>query len=172
MNINNCGSITIHKVTQNGDSSFGYTTTGGLSPSTFSLSNGGTRSYTQVNPGNYSVTENLTAAQVTAGWTLVSLTCTTSGTGTSYSVSGSVASITIGNAGTADCIYTNHLQAHPSISTAQDLLPNDNATITGSGAGAGGTITFSLFSPDDSSCAGTPALTQTVNVKQYTTLNQ
>src|SRR4051812_48795282 len=40
VNISNCGSITIHKVTENGNSSFGYTTTGGLTPSTFSLGNG------------------------------------------------------------------------------------------------------------------------------------
>src|SRR3954463_13973460 len=70
VNISNCGSITIHKVTENGNSSFGYTTTGGLTPSTFSLGNGDQQSYASVNSGSYSVTENLTAAQVTAGWTL------------------------------------------------------------------------------------------------------
>jgi hypothetical protein len=79
VNITNCGSITIHKVTENGDSTFGYTTTGALTPSTFSLSNNGTRTYTAVPVGNYSVTENLTSAQVTAGWTLESLSCTATG---------------------------------------------------------------------------------------------
>src|SRR4029079_5692091 len=34
VNISNCGTINIHKVTENGDASFGYTTTGGLSPAT------------------------------------------------------------------------------------------------------------------------------------------
>src|SRR5207248_3480965 len=48
VSISNCGTITIHKVTENGDASFGYTTTGGLAPGTFSLSNGGTQSYTKV----------------------------------------------------------------------------------------------------------------------------
>jgi len=45
VNIANCGTIKIHKVTENGDSTFGYTTTGGLSPATFNLSNGQTRTY-------------------------------------------------------------------------------------------------------------------------------
>src|SRR5215204_626984 len=83
VNISNCGSITIRKVTENGDSSFGYTTTGGLDPSTFSLSNGGTQSYPSLQADSYSVTENLTAAQDTAGWTLKSLTCTGGTTSTS-----------------------------------------------------------------------------------------
>src|SRR5215207_8866080 len=57
VNISNCGTIIVRKVTQNGDATFGYTTTGGLSPSSFSLSNGGVRSYTgTVFPGAYSVT--------------------------------------------------------------------------------------------------------------------
>jgi hypothetical protein len=62
----------------------------------------------------------------------------------------------------------------PGISTAQNLLPNDDATITGATATAGGTITFSLFSPSDATCAGTPALTQTVSVSgngTYSTTN-
>jgi len=52
----------------------------------------------------------------------------------------------------------------PGMSTAQDLLPNDSATITGATSNAGGTITFNLFSPSDATCAGTPAYTQTLNV--------
>jgi hypothetical protein len=50
------------------------------------------------------------------------------------------------------------------LSTAQNLLPNDDATLTGATANAGGTITFNLFAPSDATCAGTPAFTQTVNV--------
>src|SRR5215211_1888398 len=60
VNISNCGKIVINKVTENGDDTFGYTTTGGLNPATFTLSNGQSRTYsdsTQVAAGNYSVTE-------------------------------------------------------------------------------------------------------------------
>ncbi len=47
----------------------------------------------------------------------------------------------------------------PAMSTAQKLLPNDSATITGATSSAGGTITFNLFDPFDSTCSGTPAYT-------------
>ena len=276
VNISNCGSITIRKVTENGDSSFGYTTTGGLDPSTFSLSNGGTRSYPSLPAGSYSVTENLTAAQVTAGWTLKSLTCT----GGTTSTNGSTASITLGPDDAVDCTYTNHINAkptiattlsanpvdvgstvhdsatltsatsnaggtvtytvytndtctngardagtvnvtngvvpdsngllfdtagdfywqavysgdtnnngatsactsehlvvnklQPSVSTAQNLIPNDDFTLSGATSNAGGTITFNLYAPSDATCSGTPALTQTVNVSgngTYSTTN-
>jgi hypothetical protein len=62
----------------------------------------------------------------------------------------------------------------PGISTAQSLIPNDSATITGATATAGGTITFGLYSPSDATCSGAPALTQTVNVSgngTYSTTN-
>jgi hypothetical protein len=55
-------------------------------------------------------------------------------------------------------------QGSPSMSTAQRLIPNDDATISAASANAGGTITFNLYSPSDSLCSGTPAFTQTVNV--------
>jgi hypothetical protein len=60
------------------------------------------------------------------------------------------------------------------MTTAQRLIPNDNATLSGATSTAGGTITFGLFSPSDATCAGSPALTQTVNVSgsgTYSTTN-
>ncbi len=266
VNISNCGTITIHKVTENGDGTFPYTTTGGLSPATFNLSNGGTQTYSDVPTGSYSVTES----PLPSGWTLKGLVCKATGSGTSTSTTGATANITLEASGTADCTYTNHTMLSPSIgttlssstanigdsvhdsstltgatsdaggtvtytmytdnacllgatdagtetvtngvvpdsnaltfsaagtyywqavysgdannnpatspctseqlviqpnttgiSTAQNLLPNDDATITGATSGAGGTIVFSLFSPSDATCSGTPALTQTVTV--------
>src|SRR5215218_10322907 len=66
VDISNCGTIRIHKVTENGDATFGYTTTGGLNPSTFNLVNGGTQEYKEtVVAGAYTVTE----ATIPAGWT-------------------------------------------------------------------------------------------------------
>jgi hypothetical protein len=278
VNISNCGTIIVHKTTENGDSSFGYTTTGtGLSA--FSLSDGGTKTFTPLTAGSYSVTENLTAAQVTAGWTLKSLTCSAQGSSTT-STSGSTASITLALGDTVDCYYTNHInksptistllsatsvaigstvhdsatlsgatsnaggtvaytvytdsacslgaqsagtktvtngvvpdsdgitfnsagdfywqavysgdannnpatsvctdehlvvtKAQPSISTAQNLLPNDDATISGGFGTPGGSVTFNLFDPSDATCAGTPAYTQTVSVSgngTYSTTN-
>ena len=63
---------------------------------------------------------------------------------------------------------------NPGISTGQNLIPNDNATLSSATANAGGTITFKLFSPSDATCSGAAAFTQTVNVNgngTYTTTN-
>jgi len=167
VNISNCGRIVIHKVTQNGDATFGYTTTGGLSPSTFNLSNGGTQTYADVPVGSYSVTEST----IPAGWNLVSLVCTASGAGTSVQTNGATASMTVGGDGLVDCTYTNHFTNSPSMTTAQNLLPNDSATLTGASSNAGGTITFKLYSPAAATCSGTAAYQQTVNVSGNGTYN-
>jgi hypothetical protein len=62
-------------------------------------------------------------------------------------------------------------QNSPGATTAQSLLPNDAATMTGATSDAGGTLTFSLFAPADATCAGSPALTETVNVNGNDTYN-
>ncbi|WP_138418417.1 hypothetical protein [Sinomonas gamaensis] len=64
-------------------------------------------------------------------------------------------------------------KAQPTVATAQDLIPNDNFTLS-AGVSPTGSITFSLYAPSDASCAGTPALTQTVTVNgngTYSTTN-
>jgi uncharacterized protein (DUF2237 family) len=163
VNISNCGSITIHKVTENANGTFGYTTTGSFNPTTFSLTTGGTaaqstQSYANTTPGSYSVTENLTAAQVTAGWTLKSLSCTSAGSGTSTSVSASTVSITEGFGGVVDCTYTNHINAHPTVSTTLSGTTvnigdpvHDSAILTGATTNAGGTVTYTAYT--DSACS-------------------
>jgi hypothetical protein len=81
------------------------------------------------------------------------------------------------NNGATSVCTSEHLVVstnHPSASTAQNLLPNDDFTLSGATANAGGTITFNLFSPSDATCAGAPALTQTLNVNgngTYSTTN-
>jgi hypothetical protein len=80
------------------------------------------------------------------------------------------------NGATSDCT-SEKLVVNPNtpgISTAQHVIPNDDATISGATTQAGGTITFNLFNPSDATCSGTPALTQTVNVNgngTYSTTN-
>ena len=62
----------------------------------------------------------------------------------------------------------------PGMTTAQNLIPNDTATISGATSTAGGMITFNLFSPTDATCGGQPALTQMVTVNGnglYSTTN-
>jgi hypothetical protein len=171
VNISNCGTITIHKVTENGDSSFGYTTTGGLTPATFSLSNGGTQTYNAVQAGSSSVTENLTSAQQAAGWTLKSLTCLApTGSGTSVSISGATANITMGAGGAVDCTYTNHINLSPTISTTLSATTvnigdpmHDSASLSGATSNAGGTVTYHAYAGANT-CTGTDLLNSTVTV--------
>jgi len=157
VNISNCGTITVHKVTENGDADFDYTTTGGLDPATFTLSNGGTREYTEVLAGSYSVTESAPPA----GWTLKSLVCTATGEGTSFTTSAATASIAMAGGGTVDCTYTNHINLSPSIATtlSAESIPvggtvHDSATITGATANAGGTVTYTVYTND--TCTDNP----------------
>lgn len=147
--ITNCGTIRIHKVTENGDGTFGYTTTN-LGGSTFNLSNGGTKEFLDtVTPGAHSVTE----ATLPAGWTLKSLVCTATGSGTSYSISGATANITMAPEGVVDCTYTNHTKVSPSITTLLSATTvnigdpvHDSSTLTGATADAGGTVTYTAYS--------------------------
>jgi hypothetical protein len=159
VNITNCGTIIIHKLTENGDASFGYTTTGGLTPPTFSLSNGQTRTYGPgtVLPGSYSVTEST----LPSGWTLKSLVCSATGSGTSQSTSAATVSITMAPQGVVECTYTNHTNNNPSIATSLSATTvsigqpvSDSATLTGATSNAGGTVTYTAYS--DSSCSQNP----------------
>jgi hypothetical protein len=159
VNISNCGTIIVHKVTENGDASFDYTTTGGLTPATFSLSNGGTQTYGPgtVLAGSYSVTESAPPA----GWTLKKLDCTATGEGTSVTPSDATASIAMAGGGTVECTYTNHLTLRPTISTTLSSSSitvggtvHDSATLTGATANAGGTVTYTVYSND--TCTDNP----------------
>jgi hypothetical protein len=164
VSIDNCGSITINKVTQDepvpGTQSFDYTTSANLSA--FSLKHNESKEFTALPAGTYTVTEG---AQ-TAPWSFVSLVCDTT---TGVTITGQEVSIALGNGADVECTYTNKFtKGQPSITTAQDLIPNDNLTLSGGIGTPTGTVTFNLYSPSDATCAGTPAYTQTVNVSNGT----
>ncbi|MCH6471365.1 PKD domain-containing protein [Sinomonas terrae] len=77
-----------------------------------------------------------------------------------------------GSNSTSSSIAVGKVQ--PTASTAQDMIPNDSLTLSGA-ANPTGTITFNLYSPNDTTCSLTPALTQTVQVTSgngtYSTTN-
>lgn len=170
VNIDNCGSITINKVTQDepvpGTQSFSYTTSANLSG--FSLVNGGSKVFTALPAATYTVTEG---AQ-TAPWSFVSLVCDTT---TGVTITGRQVSIALGNGQDVTCTYTNKFtKAQPTVATTQDLIPNDNFILSGGLGTVTGSIVFKLYAPSDATCAGTPALTQTVTVNgngTYSTTN-
>jgi hypothetical protein len=114
VNISNCGQVIIRKVTDPSpdptDSSFGYTTTGGLNPATFSLKNGGSRVYGATVPvGSYSVTED---DPTPLNFAFVSLNCGASDTshGSTINISNRTVSFDLKADDIIDCTYTNKLQ--------------------------------------------------------------
>jgi hypothetical protein len=113
VSISNCGSVIIRKVTDPSpdptDSSFSYSTTGGLNPSSFNLKNGGSQDYgDNVQAGSYSVTE---ADPSGLHFEFVSLDCSASDTshGTAISINGRTVSFNLQAEDTVDCTYTNRL---------------------------------------------------------------
>jgi hypothetical protein len=162
VSLSNCGEIKIIKRTapRGVDQAFGYTSTGGLNPSTFSLNDkdgatgdsaNNTADYTSLQPGSYSVTEGANPN----GFSFGTLSCT--GGGANTSTSGKVATIGLDANEVVTCIYTNH-QNTDSISTQQSasaaVAPGtavtDTATVTGDtndGHAPSGNVTFSLCGP-------------------------
>ena len=144
------GTIIIRKVTVPGGSStsFGFTTTGGVSPATFSLQDGGSKTYTNIAPGTYSVTEN----NPLPTYAVTSINCSAT-TGSTTSAVGTIGTrttnITLGAGGTVDCTYTNSLQQGTLVVIKHVI--NDN----------GGTSTAAAFSlhvtSSSSDVVGSPA---------------
>lgn len=154
VNISNCGSITIKKVTTNAPAndatSFAYTTTS-LTPSTFSLKNSGSQVYSALPAGNYSVTE---AAQA-APWSFVSVKCDPS---TDVTTTGQQVSIALATGENVTCTYTNHYMNSPTIATTLSSNPitvggsvHDSATLSGaSSTTPTGTVTYTVYT--DNAC--------------------
>ena len=113
INITNCGRVIIRKETipdpDPTDTTFDYTTTGGLDPATFSLKNGEFRDYGgEVFAGAYSVTESDPGPT----FALKEVDCSASDTshGTVVQVNGATVSFDLKPLDTVDCTYVNELQ--------------------------------------------------------------
>jgi len=125
--ISNCGELRIHKMTDPSGSttSFGYSTTGGLSPASFSLSDGQTQDYKSIQAGNYTVTEN----DPTPGFDLVDLTClsATGASSTSTDLLTRKATIGLVAGDVVDCTYSNRQRGTIVIKKVTDP-PTDTTT--------------------------------------------
>jgi len=115
LHFSNCGRVIIRKVTDPSpdplDSTFSYSTTGGLSPAAFTLKNGQAQDYgNQVQQGSYSATE----ADPAPNYVLSSINCSASdlshGSTVSTDLATRTASFTLNASDTIDCTYTNTLQ--------------------------------------------------------------
>ena len=161
--IDTCGSITVKKVTSPaGAGPFSFTTTGtGLS--NFDLSGGGEKDFTKLQPGSYAVTEGT----LPSAWALDSLSCTSSGPGSSTSTSGATANITLGFLGDVVCTYTNKRQ--PQLTLVKSVT-NDNG---GSAAASAWTLAAAGSSGSFSGTANTSAVTsKTVSAGVQYTLSE
>lgn len=115
VNITNCGNVIIHKVTDPSpdptQSTFDYTTSGGLDPATFSLQDQGTLDYgNDVFAGSYTVTEEDPAPD----FVLTDLDCSASNVshGSTYTENEAARTVSfdLKPLDTIECTYTNTLQ--------------------------------------------------------------
>lgn len=141
------GGITINKVAVGGDATFGYTTTGsGMSSFNITTtSGGGSQTFTNITPGNKTVTESAPPA----GWDFTSLVCSDPDNGTT--VSGQTANIDLDPGEAINCTYTNTKRG--TIIVEKQTDPDgatDDFTFTGTAAGTlsdGEQITVSNLVP-------------------------
>jgi hypothetical protein len=101
--ISSPGTIIVKKLTNpNTDTTTSFTfSTTGTGYTSFNLKNGGTNTVSGLLPGSYSVTEGSLN-----GWNLLDLSCTAT-PGSSFTTSGSRATISLASGGTVSCTYTN-----------------------------------------------------------------
>jgi hypothetical protein len=149
VNIANCGRVIIRKVTVPSpdptDTTFNYTTTGGLNPATFGLKNGGSRDYGgTVQAGSYSVTE--TDPGPTFAFTNLDCSASETGDGTTITINGRTVSFNLAASDTVDCTYTNTLQVGAlsivknstkggPVSEAGAVFSYDGSSVTDNGTG-------------------------------------
>lgn len=116
LDITNCGGVIIRKVTDPSpdptNTTFDYTTTGGLDPATFSLQDGGVQDYgSEVFAGQYSVTEE---DPTPLDFLLTDINCDASdvshGTTITINLANGTVSFDLKALDTVDCTYTNTLQ--------------------------------------------------------------
>ena len=79
-----------------------------------------TKTFTNVRAGTFGVTE----ADLD-GWDLTSIECNALGEGSSASVEGSTAGITVGDGGSVTCVYTNQAPSIDVVKTAGDAADDD-----------------------------------------------
>ena len=153
VDIRNCGRVIIRKQTVPSpdptDTTFGYTSTGGLDPATFTLKDGGSQDYgDQVQAGGYSVTEG----DPSPNFVLTDINCSASDTGNGSTFGTDTATRTLSfdlkAEDTIDCTFVNTLQTgalkvlkestkagNPLVSNAGAVFSYDGSSVTDNGTG-------------------------------------
>ena len=159
LEIQNCGDIVIKKETDpdGAAGSFAYSTTGGLDPATFNLSDGGEQQFNDLSAGTYSVTETDPAP----AFDFVDLTCTQTGDST-ITENGRTVTIDLEPLDVVTCTYTNRQRG--SIIVEKQTDPADSSESFGFSAGAPlDPATFSLTDDGTRTNANLAAGTYTVS---------
>jgi hypothetical protein len=135
VNINNCGNIVVKKVTDPNpdptDTSFSFTAGGGLSPTGFSLKNGGEKKFEAINPGSgYSVSES-----APAGWDLDSATCDDGSP---------VSNIDVSAGETVTCTFTNKARGTIKVKKVTDPASDSSTSFSFTAGGGLSPSSFSL----------------------------
>lgn len=139
VNINNCGTIIAKKLTDPSpdptNTSFSFTAGGGLSPTSFSLKNGETKTYMGVNPGSgYTLAET-----VPTGWDLQSSTCDDGSP---------VSNIDVSAGETVTCTFTNKARGTIKIKKVTDPSSDTTTSFPFTGGGGLSPSSFSLKNGD------------------------
>jgi len=154
------GTIVIKKLTDPASdttTAFGFTGTGGITPTSFNLKNGEMETFVSVAPGTYTVSEST----VPAGWALTNLVCVDPTGNSTTSLAMSKATIDVASGETVTCTFTN-TQAG-TLTVTKVTIPND--TTTGFPITASGTGTIS-GSPNQTVKSGAP-VSYTVTAGTY-----
>ena len=138
------GTIILHKVTDpapdSGDTSFGFTAGGGLSPASFSLKNGESRTFANLVPqSSYSLAETTPPS----GWDLISATC---------SDGSPIANVDVAPGETVTCTFTNTKRGSVTLRKTTDGVVDPSKDIlfvlSGPGLPSAG-VTRSTFGDQD-----------------------
>ena len=154
VNITNCGSVIIRKVTDPASdpatTQFGYTKSFNTDPSsgnTFSLGDGESTGTTFVGNVLFGTGYTVDETSLPANWAFVNVDCSASSSGVVPTISGSLVTFAIDNsADILDCTYTNQLQVGAlkilknstkggAVSTAGAVFSYDGSSVTDNGSG-------------------------------------
>lgn len=114
------GSLTVVKDAINGDGSFAFSVNGGAS---FNLADGGMSAHPDLAPGDYVLTETMSASQTAAGWSLTSITCDPAAEGMVNLAAGTV-TVHIDEGDSVSCTFVN------TMASAQTTVTPPVTTVT------------------------------------------
>lgn len=159
VHLNNCGSITIKKVTTNdpaGTQQFSFTPSTNLSTSTFSLANGGSKLFDKLSADTYTVQEPSEPAATGGTWSFAGYSCDDSNT--NNSTTSTTATVVLALGANVTCTFTNHFTNSPTLATSLSSSSidvggsvHDTVTLTGASEPATGTVTYKVWT--DNKCS-------------------